>query len=128
MGGNSRERMVLMSYEKVGQAIGQLVDEKNKSHGSAFEKAGDFLKRLYPDGVKPEQYTDMLAIVRVFDKMMRIATDKDAFGEDPWRDIAGYAILLHGLNQDKANKSKLFNDYLDGLFNKKRGIKPEVSE
>lgn len=117
-----------MSYEKVGQAIGQLVDEKNKSYGSAFEKAGDFLKILYPDGVKPEQYTDMLAIVRVFDKMMRIATDKDAFGEDPWCDIAGYAILLHGLNQDKVNKSKLFNDYLDGLFNKKRGIKAEVTE
>lgn len=71
----------------------------------------------------------MLAIVRVFDKMMRIATDKDAFGEDPWRDIAGYAILLHGLNQDEksAYLGGLFEDYFENLFNKKRGIKAEVS-
>lgn len=81
-------------YTEVGNKIGQLVDEKNKAYGSAFEKAGDFLKILYPNGVKPDQYTDMLAMVRVFDKQMRIATDKDALGESPWTDISGYGILM----------------------------------
>ena len=37
-------------------------------------------------------------MVRVIDKMFRIATDKDAFGESPWRDICGYAIL--GISND----------------------------
>ena len=83
-------------YEEVAQKIGQLVDEKNEAYGDAFNKAGDFLNILYPDGIQPEQYGDMLALVRVFDKMMRIATDKDALGENPWNDIAGYGILKSG--------------------------------
>lgn len=80
-------------YEKIGTAIGKLVDEKNKAYGDAFHKSGEFLKILYPDGVRPDQYTDMLAIVRVFDKIMRIANRKNAFGENPWNDLAGYGIL-----------------------------------
>jgi len=80
-------------YEHIGTEIGRLVDEKNRSYGDAFNRVGDFLKILYPNGVKPEQYDDMLAIVRVFDKLMRIAHQKEAFGENPWRDIAGYGIL-----------------------------------
>lgn len=83
-------------YEQTGQKIGQLVDEKNAAYGDAFHKCGEFLKILHPDGVKPEQYTDMLAIMRIFDKMMRIANKKNAFGENPWQDIAGYGILMSG--------------------------------
>ena len=44
---------------------------------------------------------DMLAITRVIDKLFRIATKKDAFGESPWRDICGYAIL--GIANDEAD-------------------------
>jgi hypothetical protein len=35
----------------------------------------------------------MLAVVRILDKLFRIANDKNAFNEDPWQDIAGYGIL-----------------------------------
>ncbi len=80
-------------YEWLGTEIGRLVDEKNRAYGDAFNKSSDFLKILYPDGVKPEQYGDMLAVVRVFDKLMRIANQKEAFGENPWRDICGYSLL-----------------------------------
>lgn len=80
-------------YERIGREIGKLVDKKNRAYGDAFNKSDEFLKLLYPNGVRPEQYGDMLALVRVFDKMMRIATDKDALGENPWKDIAGYGIL-----------------------------------
>jgi len=82
-----------ISFEQIGWDIGKLVAEKNKAYGDSFNKCGEFLKLLYPNGVKPEQYADMLALVRVFDKQMRIATDKDALGENPWQDCAGYAIL-----------------------------------
>lgn len=80
-------------YERIARFIGELVDEKNQAYGDAFNKSGDFLKLLYPNGVKPEQYSDMLALVRIFDKQMRIATAKDALGENPFKDIAGYGIL-----------------------------------
>jgi len=81
------------TYEQIGQEIGKLVDEKNAAYGSSFAESHKILSVLYPNGIKPEQYTDALAIVRVIDKLFRIATSKDAFGESPWRDIAGYAIL-----------------------------------
>ena len=48
---------------------------------------------MYPKGIQPEQYKDMLAITRIADKLFRIATKKDAFGESPFKDIAGYGIL-----------------------------------
>src|SRR5690554_6176751 len=80
-------------YEQIARRIGRLVDQKNKAYGDAFHRSGEFLKILYPNGIKPEQYGDMLAIVRVFDKLMRIAHRKDAFGENPWNDVAGYGIL-----------------------------------
>jgi hypothetical protein len=81
------------SFLETATQIGNLVEEKNAAYGSSFAKAGDFLKLLYPDGLKPEQYTDALLLVRIFDKQMRIATAKDALGESPYRDIAGYGIL-----------------------------------
>lgn len=86
------------SYRDVGEEIGALVDVKNKAYGDSFHKAGEILAILYPQGAKPEQFKDLLTITRVVDKLFRIATDKDALGESPWRDIAGYAILSVGKN------------------------------
>jgi len=80
-------------FKKIGTDIGALVNEKNAAYGDSFAKCGQFLTLLYPDGIRPEQYDDALALVRIFDKQMRIATRKDAFGESPYRDIAGYGIL-----------------------------------
>lgn len=87
------ENLGPVPFELLGANIGKLVAEKNAAYGDSFNKCGEFLKLLYPNGVKPEQYADMLALVRVFDKQMRIATAKDALGENPWRDVAGYGIL-----------------------------------
>ncbi len=81
------------SLLEIGKEIGELVEKKNAAYGSSFEKSEEILKVLYPDGVKPEQYTDMLATVRILDKLFRIATSKGAFNEDSWKDIAGYGIL-----------------------------------
>ncbi len=89
-------------YERIGTEVGKLVEEKNKAYGDSFAKCGDFLRLLYPSGIKPEQYGDALAQVRIFDKQMRIATDKGALGESPYRDIAGYGIL--GAAKDEREK------------------------
>ena len=82
-----------MIFEKIGTNIGKLVDQKNAAYGSSFKKSEQILKVLYPEGIKPEQYGDMLAITRIVYKLFRIATKKDAFGENPFKDIAGYGIL-----------------------------------
>ena len=85
----------------IANEIGELVQEKNKAYGDSFAKSQQIIKILYPDGVRSAQYMDMLAITRVIDKLFRIVTKKDAFGESPWRDICGYAIL--GIANDEAD-------------------------
>lgn len=87
------------TFKEIGTEIGELVEEKNNAYGSSFSKSAEILKVLFPDGIKPEQYTDLLAITRVLDKLFRIATRKDAFGESPWKDITGYGIL--GISKDQ---------------------------
>lgn len=82
-----------MKHAEMGRVLGELTQMKNGAYGDSFEKSGQVLELLYPNGIRPEQYRDALAIVRVVDKLFRIATRKDAFGESPWKDIAGYGIL-----------------------------------
>ena len=81
------------NYETIGNEIGKLVQEKNEAYGDSFGQACKILEVLYPNGIQPAQYRDALAITRVIDKLFRLANKKDAFGESPWRDICGYAIL-----------------------------------
>jgi len=87
-------------FAKIGKEIGEMVNEKNAAYGDSFAKCGEFLKLLYPNGIQPDQYTDALCLVRIFDKQMRIATMKNAFGESPYRDIVGYGLL--GVAKDGA--------------------------
>jgi hypothetical protein len=82
-----------VTYQNLGREIGELVETKQAAYGDAFGRSGGILRVLYPEGIPPEKIDDALAVVRVIDKLFRIATKKDAFGESPWRDIAGYALL-----------------------------------
>lgn len=84
-----------MSYENYGKFIGELVDRKNRAYGNSFNLAGEIIKILYPNGIKPDSdvLADLLGIIRVIDKLFRIANHPDAMGESPWEDIAGYALL-----------------------------------
>lgn len=88
-----------MTYKQIGKEIGELVDEKNEAYGDSFSKSKDFLKILYPEGIQPEDYDDVLVLARIFDKMMRIANRKEAFDENPYKDIAGYGLLGTTLDQ-----------------------------
>ena len=81
------------TYVLLGKQIGELVTEKQAAYGNSFEKSAKFLELLYPAGINPQQYRDVLTITRIFDKLSRIANQKDAFDESPYRDICGYGIL-----------------------------------
>lgn len=87
------EEKRLSDYKKIGEEIGSLVEKKQAAYGDSFGKSGAVMRILYPNGVSLEQLDSALTVVRVVDKLFRIATDKDAFGESPWNDIAGYAVL-----------------------------------
>ncbi len=86
-------QMAAGRYEEIGATIGALVDRKNATYGNSIHDAGKIIQILYPRGISPDQYDDALALIRIIDKMFRIANQKKAFGEDPFMDIAGYGIL-----------------------------------
>lgn len=80
-------------FEKAALDIAKLVKDKNEAYGDSFTKSAEFLKDMYPNGITKENYLDAIFIARMYDKMHRIATNKGAFNEDPYKDIAGYALL-----------------------------------
>lgn len=78
---------------EIGEEIGKLTAEKNIAYGDSANTSAEALKLLWPTGIPVDCYDDALLVVRIWDKMKRIATDKGALGESPYRDIGGYAIL-----------------------------------
>lgn len=89
-------------FKVLGTSVGELVDSKQKQYGNSVGRSGEILKALFPNGVQIHQYDDMLLIVRMLDKMSRLAQrgadGKDLGGESPFRDLAGYSLL--GLDKD----------------------------
>ena len=69
----------------IAQQIGELVERKNAAYGSSFEKSGPALRLLFPAG----------------------ATDRDALGESPYRDIAGYGILGAALHESRKESQNI---------------------
>ena len=75
-------------------SVAELLVEKNEAYGDSINVAPEIMKILYPNGIPPEKLDDSLTIVRILDKLCRIARgDESAFGESPWKDITGYALL-----------------------------------
>lgn len=85
------------TYAHLAKTLGQLVDSKQRQYGDSVTRSAEALKVFFPDGIKPQHYYDALIIVRVFDKISRIAQrgedGKDLGGESPWKDISGYGLL-----------------------------------
>jgi hypothetical protein len=89
----SQREQDMDKFEALGVQIGKLVDTKQAAYGDSFGKSGQVMKILYPNGIGVNQIDDALAVVRILDKLFRIATARDALGESPYRDIAGYGLL-----------------------------------
>ena len=83
----------MADFSKIGEEVGRLVAEKQTAYGDSFGRSGECLRQMYPDGIKPEQYDDLLTIARMLDKLFRIASNPDAFEENPYRDLCGYSLL-----------------------------------
>ena len=80
-------------FEDIAAEVGKVVTTKNTAYGDSFSRTHVVLYQLYPHGIQFDQYQDVLFIARVLDKLFRIATNPDYANEDPFQDIAGYAIL-----------------------------------
>jgi hypothetical protein len=80
------------SFEEVGRSIGALVAEKNAAYGDAVNATAEYLRWLFPDGIPVDRYRDVGLLVRIGDKLKRIANG-DRGEESAYGDIAGYGIL-----------------------------------
>ena len=78
---------------------------KNMAYGDAIAIVEALMRVLFPDGVPPDKFDDALLIIRVLDKITRLARgDKKAFAESPWADIRGYGQL--GEAKDRAKGAR----------------------
>lgn len=114
-------------FEALATKIGKIVDKKNAAYGDSFAQAGTFLKLLYPNGIAPEKYGDMLAVVRIFDKLKRIASQKDAFDEDPFSDIVGYGLLGIMNNKQDEVQDEVKKEYVNHV-EREDGLPPVLQE
>jgi len=89
-------------YHGIAESVADLIVEKQKAYGDAFGECGQFLRLLYPNGIPPDRLDDAQYLLRIWDKMKRIATHgagNDPMNEDPFRDIIGYSLLALGKMQ-----------------------------
>lgn len=90
------------NFSEIGYDVGSLVSDKQRAYGDSFGRSGECLRQMFPDGIKTDQYDDLLTIARILDKLFRIANNPNAFDENPYQDIVGYGLL--GMNRHKVKK------------------------
>lgn len=82
---------------KVGVFVTKNTIDKNRKYGDAARKVTALLYELYPDGISPDQYPNALLLIRLLDKVVRLASytpeSMAADDESPWIDVAGYGLL-----------------------------------
>jgi len=84
--------------------LGHLLADKNRQYGDSYARMAHILPIFYPDGVPPDQLLDAVFILRIIDKLMRIASAQGDDKEDPVKDISGYGILR--MREMRQNKNK----------------------
>jgi len=80
-------------FELKASRLAAILDFKHSSYGRTFYKIPKILEILWPGGIKCEEYEQLLAIIRVLDKIARLSNNTQD-KEDPWSDIAGYGLLM----------------------------------
>lgn len=104
----TRKKMKDYSFARLAalaSEVGNTLQRKNIQYGDSFQKTPKILEILYPDGVKPNQYRNLLTLVRMLDKINRISASGQGGkhirdDEDPWTDLAGYAILAQTIQEE----------------------------
>lgn len=79
----------------VSEEVFTTVIKKNVSYGNSTAKAAKLMKELYSPHICSFQYPDVHFVVRILDKLSRIASGNIEKEQtyDAWVDIAGYAML-----------------------------------
>ena len=91
---NEKLGELYMRLKQTASDVAIIVEEKNREYGSAFQKVSHILSVLFPNGIPTSKYHDVAILVRVLDKICRIASANDKnVKKDAWLDITGYGLL-----------------------------------
>jgi len=90
-------------YEGLGAHVGAVVDRKNAEYGNSINDTAAFLTALFPQGIPVDAYNDVGLLVRLFDKMKRIANGNQG-EENAWKDLVGYALLGYECSRREAKE------------------------
>ena len=101
----------MSDFAKIGNKVGKLVSDKQRAYGDSFGRSGECLRQMFPEGIKPNQYDDLLTIARILDKLFRIANNPTAFDENPYQDIVGYGLL--GMNRHNSSNSSELDPHVE---------------
>jgi hypothetical protein len=80
------------TFTALGAEIGALVEKKQFEYGDSFTKIPKILEIMYPAGISWDEYAQMALVVRILDKLNRVAMGNQG-DESAFKDIAGYALL-----------------------------------
>ena len=81
----------MKTYEQIGAHLIQLLEQKRQAYGDGFNGVPQIIEILYPNGIDPQDYANILTLTRILDKIYRISNNDKS--EDAWLDIAGYCFL-----------------------------------
>jgi len=90
-----------IAIQNIAHEIGNLTADKNAAYGNSVSTVDACLRVFFPSGIPTRKFRHAMLLTRILDKMMRIANDEGAFGESPYRDIAGYAIMGALINDEQ---------------------------
>lgn len=93
------------TYKQLGEQIGALVDEKRIAYGDSTSKVAACLRILYDGDVPADQIEIAALVIRDLDKTARIVANNDPFGESPWLDKVGYAMIGARLHEERKAKN-----------------------
>ena len=100
--------MSLKTFKDIASETAEILEIKNRAYGNSFNKTTEFLKLLFPDGVVDDQYCHLMYIIRVLDKIGRIANSSLLPPEegvvDAYKDINGYTTLMLKMLYDDMEK------------------------
>lgn len=89
-----RRQILDFLFRKTAYELSSLLVDKDKKYGDAYTKVEQIMEIIYPNGIPIGHYKYALTLVRMLDKVCRVANkvNIDDDDEDPMRDIAGYAL------------------------------------
>lgn len=94
-------------YHTIAEGVAELVLQKQKEYGNGVLRSNRMMLQLFPDGIPAAKYRDAFTLVRLMDKISKIAADENSATGEPWRDIAAYSLLTLALIEGDNKKSEL---------------------